>query len=223
MIIEQGPAPAAADRAPRTSARTGSSIPGSLGCGGGSQPSQYRDHLNYWASHGFVVEAHVSSGNAKDHTAVLDWFIKEDTRQGSPYFGKLDTTKIALGGHSMGSVATFAAASDPRVTTTIHVAGGSFDGNGYRTLKKPTAYIAGANDNLATGNAERDYKNTNNVPVFFTVMTGVDHIQAARAGLAPVTAWLRWHLGGEEERKARSSSRAATSAWASPVAEQGWE
>ncbi|MET0343725.1 MAG: hypothetical protein ABW252_22115 [Polyangiales bacterium] len=176
----------------------------SWGCGGGSQPSQYRDHLTRWASHGFVVEAHVSTGNAKDHTVVFDWVTSENERQGSAYYQKLDPTKIAAGGHSMGSVATFAAASDPRLSTTVHVAGGSFDGNGYRTLKKPVAYLAGANDALgATQNAERDYKNTNDVPVFFTVMTGVDHIMAAREALAPITAWLRWHIAGETERKAQ--------------------
>jgi len=39
------------------------------------------------------------------------------------------------------------------------------------------------------------------VPTFLTVMDGVDHIQAARAGLGPIIAWLRWHLAGEEKLK----------------------
>ena len=173
----------------------------SWGCGGGSQPSQYKDHLTRWASHGFVAEAHVSTGNLADHKVVLDWVESENARSGSPYFGKLDTTKIAAGGHSMGSIATFAIAKDPRLTTTIHVAGGSFDGNGYKQWVKPTAIIAGANDNLATGNATRDWERAT-VPVWFTVMTGVDHIQAARAGLGPIVGWLRWWLAGETERKA---------------------
>jgi hypothetical protein len=173
----------------------------SWGCGGGSQPSQYKDHLNRIASHGFVVEAHVSTGNVADHKVVLDWVTSENDRQGSVYYQKLDPTKIAAGGHSMGSIATFAIAGDPRLTTTIHVAGGSFDGNGFKSWKKPTAIIAGANDQLATGNATRDWERAT-VPVWFTLMTGVDHIQAARQGLGPIVGWLRWHLAGETERKA---------------------
>jgi len=173
----------------------------SWGCGGGSQPSQYRDHLNRIASHGFVVEAHVSTGNATDHSKIVDWLIAEASRSGSVYNGKLDTSKIAAGGHSMGSIATFAFAGDPRLTTTIHVAGGSFDGNGFKQWKKPVAIIAGANDALATGNATRDYERAT-VPAWFTLMTGVDHIQAARQGLGPIVGWLRWHLAGETQRKA---------------------
>jgi hypothetical protein len=34
------------------------------------------------------------------------------------------------------------------------------------------------------------------------VLGGIDHVGAARAGLPGMIAWLRWHLGGEVERKA---------------------
>jgi len=34
-----------------------------------------------------------------------------------------------------------------------------------------------------------------------TVMTGVDHVAAARSGLPATIAWLRWHLAGEVERR----------------------
>lgn len=87
-------------------------------------------------------------------------------------------------------------------TTTIHVAGGSFDGKGPSKLKKPTAYICGGGDTMATPNAERDYESTT-VPVFMTVMDGVSHIEAARIGWPAMIAWLRWHLAGESERRAQ--------------------
>jgi hypothetical protein len=102
----------------------------------------------------------------------------------------------------MGSIGTFQIASDSRLKTTIHVAGGSFDGQGPANLRHPTAYICGAEDQMgATDNAETDYRNTT-VPVFMTVMTGVDHMMAAREGLPAITAWLLWHLKGETQRKA---------------------
>ncbi|HMJ13647.1 MAG TPA: hypothetical protein VK524_19655, partial [Polyangiaceae bacterium] len=119
----------------------------------------------------------------------------------TPYFGKFDLTRIAAGGHSRGSISTFAAARDPRIRTTIHVAGGSFDGNGSSNLRNPTAYICGESDTLATPNCQRDYDRTT-VPVFFTIMQGVDHIMAARSGLPAITAWLRWHVAGEADRRA---------------------
>jgi hypothetical protein len=170
------------------------------GCGAGSQPSQYRDHLTRWASHGFVIEAHASTGDGTDHVKAIDWLIAENAKSGSKLYQKLDITKIASGGHSQGSVSTFAMADDERLTTTIHVAGGSFDGKGPDKLKHPTAYICGADDASATGNAQRDYEGTT-VPVFFTIMDGVNHIYAAREGMGAVLGWLRWHLAGETERK----------------------
>jgi predicted dienelactone hydrolase len=172
------------------------------GCGGGSQPSQYKDHLTFWASHGFVVEAHVSTGDGTDHKAAVDWLIAENSKAGSQYLQKLNIAKIASGGHSQGSISTFAfAGMDTRLTTTIHVAGGSFDGNGYKNLKKPTLYVGGSGDTLALSNTKRDYENTNNVPVFLTVIEGASHTSAARDGWTPIVAWLRWHLGDEVQRK----------------------
>lgn len=171
------------------------------GCGGGSEPSQYMDHLTRWASHGFVVEAHVSTGDAADHKVIVDWLIAQNDDQSSQYFHKLDVTKIAVGGHSQGSIATFAfEGSDDRVTTSIHVAGGSFDGNGYMSFKTPVLMVDGDGDTLALSNTQRDYM-MSTVPTFITVITGSDHIYAARDGLAPIVAWLRWWLGGEIERK----------------------
>ncbi|HEX3139839.1 MAG TPA: hypothetical protein VHQ87_07280 [Rhizobacter sp.] len=169
------------------------------GPGAGTGPAEYEFHLRRLASHGFVVFSETSSNSGSEMTAAITWLIAENSRAASPYYQKLDTTKIAAGGHSRGSVATFAIASDARLTTTLHISGGSFDGNGPNSLRKPAAYICGGSDTLALPNCERDYTNTR-VPVFFTTMASVDHIQAAREGLPAITAWLRWQLGGETFR-----------------------
>lgn len=170
-------------------------------CGGGSNPTAYVDHMSRIASHGFVVTAMVSTGNGGEQIASLEWLTAENARMGSPLFGKLDLDKVGAGGHSLGSVSTFAIGDDPRIDTTIHVAGGSFDGNGHAGLHAPTAYVCGEADTLATPQCVTDYANTDNVPVFYTLMDGVNHIQAAREGLPVMVAWLRWHLGGEEMRR----------------------
>lgn len=194
------------------------------GCGGGSQPRAYVDHFNQLASWGFVIIAQVSTGNGTELVNALDWIIQQNQNPRSPLYQKINVNKVAAGGHSLGSISTFNFADDPRLTTTIHVAGGhggtgggsgaggcspggcggspSFGGSGPENLRNPTAYICGANDTLgATDNAKLDYEVTN-VPVFFTIMTGVDHIMAARQGLPAITAWLLWYLKDETQRQA---------------------
>jgi hypothetical protein len=170
------------------------------GPGAGAGPSNYEWLLRRLASHGFVVYSEVSTNTGSEMKAAIDWIIAENSRSTSPYYQKLDITKIAAGGHSRGSISTFGVASDPRLTTTIHVAGGSFDGSGPSNLRKPAAYFCGEADTTATPNCRRDYTNTT-VPVFFTVMDNVGHTDAARSSLSATVAWLRWHLGGEANRR----------------------
>ncbi|MBC7957818.1 MAG: hypothetical protein H7Y33_18365 [Cytophagales bacterium] len=170
------------------------------GPGAGTGPAEYEFHLRRLASHGFVVFSETSSNGGSEMTAAISWLVSENSRSASPYYQKLDTTKIAAGGHSRGSIATFAIAADARLTTTIHISGGSFDGNGSNNLRKPTAYMCGGSDSTALPNCDRDYTNTD-VPVFYTVMSGVSHVQAARSALPAITAWLRWHIGGETFRR----------------------
>lgn len=185
------------------------------GCGGTATPSSYATELSKIASHGFVVIAEVENigDDGMPLLAAADWIVKENDRSGGPLYQKLDTKKLGLGGHSIGSVNSFLAGVDPRWTTTIHVAGGSLDnvndpnaattGMGGKSLIHPTAYICSAND--VFGNVEKtekDYANTT-VPVFFTIMSGADHVGAVKVGLPAIIAWLRWQLGGEEERKSQ--------------------
>jgi len=175
------------------------------GCGGSSRPSDYAAHMNRIASHGFVVVAEVSkiNGNGATLKASLDWIIRENQRPQSIFYQKLNAGKIALGGHSIGSVNAFAIADDPRLTTTIHVAGDSLDEQGTEALKliHPTAYICSQRDMF--GNVQKaraDYAVTQ-VPVYFTVMTGVGHVAATAEGLPAIIAWLRWFLMDETERE----------------------
>jgi hypothetical protein len=184
-----------------------------FGCGGMSNPAAYATELSRIASHGFVVLADIAAigDNATVFKASLDWIIAENARAASPLFGKLDTTKVAAGGHSIGSVNAFSFGPDPRLTTTIHVAGGSLDnvnnpsapttGMGGKALTHPTAYICDKNDTFANDTkAQADYKATT-VPVFFTLLSGTDHIGVFKAALPAIVAWLRWQLAGEVERR----------------------
>jgi hypothetical protein len=58
--------------------------------------------------------------------ASLDWILAENAKSGGTYHQKLNTGKVAMGGHSLGSVGTFTQEeTETRLTTTIHIAGGS--------------------------------------------------------------------------------------------------
>ena len=169
------------------------------GCGGSLTPRTYGNLMSKAASYGFVVISQISTSTGNELKRALEWLLEQNAKSGSPLYQKLDTNKIAVGGHSLGSVSSFAMADDPRVTTTIHVAGGSLDGRGggTRNLRHPTAYICGANDQFgATDNAKIDYRVTD-VPVYFGIMAGTGHLNAPPKGLPAVISWLRWQLKGE--------------------------
>jgi predicted alpha/beta hydrolase family esterase len=183
------------------------------GCGGTTTPSTYADMLGQIASHGFVVIGEVAEigDNGAPLKTCIDWATDENERAQSMFYQKLNTAKIALGGHSIGSANAFYVATDPRLTTTIHVAGGSMDnindpyaattGQGGKNLVHPVAYICSENDMFGNvEKTEKDYANTT-VPAFMTIMKGTEHIGAAQAGLPAITGWLRWHLGDETERR----------------------
>jgi hypothetical protein len=183
------------------------------GCGGGSTPTTYAELMNQVASHGFVVIAETSGigDNGAPLMAAIDWMIAENARSGSPFYQKLDTAKIAVGGHSIGSANSFKVAPDPRVTTSIHVAGGSLDmpgdinapttGSGGKGLVHPVAYVCSEMDQFGNvAKTELDYQNTS-APAWMTILRGVDHVAAARQGMPAIIAWLRWHLSGEAERR----------------------
>ena len=48
---------------------------------------------------------------------AIDWAIAENARKGSPDYGRIDTTKIAVAGQSCGGLQAIAVGADPRVTT----------------------------------------------------------------------------------------------------------
>jgi hypothetical protein len=97
----------------------------------------------------------------------------------------------------MGSVTTFDFMPDDRVTTTIHISGGSFDMMGPANLRGETMFMC-APDDVALPQCETDFEVTT-VPTFYTVVQGADHLTSARLGWPATTAWLLWHLAGHDE------------------------
>ena len=169
--------------------------------GGGDQPTLYEGQMKRWASHGFVVYSEESQWSGGQCPAALNWIIEQNNNSGCPLYNKLDTTRIAAGGFSLGSVGAYSVASDPRIKTTIHCDGGSFDGNGHKNWRNPTCVMNGLNDGgLALGNTERDYKGAT-VPIWFGGIIGGGHGSTVWDGSDAITGWLRWQLGGDESMR----------------------
>jgi S-formylglutathione hydrolase FrmB len=79
------------------------------------------------AEAGFVVYITYQTNDGSEMLAGLEWLIAENARSGSVFEGKLDTTKVAPMGHSLGGLAAFKIAADPRLTTAAHLSGGTMN------------------------------------------------------------------------------------------------
>jgi hypothetical protein len=170
------------------------------GPGAGTGPAEYTEHLNHLASHGFVIISQPSSGTGTTEKASLTWLIDQNEKSGSPFYKKLDTKKVVMGGHSMGALTTLAMADDPRLTLYILVCGGSGSGTtGAANMHAPSIFLGGEGES-GTANFEADYAATKSPSIFIT-KTSTDHIMCARNNMAPWTAFMRWQLYGEEKWK----------------------
>ncbi len=166
--------------------------------GGGDQPSLYLSQMKRWASQGFVVYSEESQWSGKQCPDALNWICQQNENSRSSLYNKLDLSRIAAGGFSLGSVGAYEVASDPRIVTTIHCDGGSFDGSGSGKWKKPTCVMNGLNDGgLAVNNTNRDYANAK-VPIWYGGIIGGGHGSTVWDGGDAITGWLRWQLAGDD-------------------------
>jgi hypothetical protein len=176
--------------------------------------SSYREMLDNVASHGFFILSDKQSGfdsapEVAAQKAAIDWAISQAETQGSPWFGLLDTTRIAIGGHSLGSVSSFGNVKDPRVKTSVHMAGGlvgnpeGVDDSWIGQLHAPTAFLCGTRDTNGLPRVKNDFAAVpDGVPVFFGQLAGVGHTDefdqpnGGRWGRILI-AWLRWQLADD--------------------------
>jgi dienelactone hydrolase len=147
---------------------------------------------------------------------AIDWALKENAREGSPYYGRLNPERIAVMGQSCGGLQTIAVSSDPRITTSVLWNSGTFaEGSNPMAMRlskakksdlaklhAPVAYFIGGPSDIAYPQAEDDFKHIN-VPVFkgnLNVGHGgtFRHPGAGWFGEVGV-AWLDWQLKGDAQ------------------------
>jgi dienelactone hydrolase len=154
---------------------------------------------------------------------AIDWAIAENARKDSPYFGRLDPSKIAVMGQSCGGVQALAVSADPRIqligiwnsgllTPNPNAPPGPVMENVPKSqlakLHTPIFYFTGdqAND-IAYPNGLDDYQRIaalNHVPAFHAFRDGLVHNGTYRepngGELGKIAvALLKWQFKGDKE------------------------
>lgn len=215
---------------------------GNGGCSDDGASSRF--HLLELASHGYLVIANgrILSGPgappatprapaapgqrleartlAADLTAALDWALAENTRAGSPFFGRIDANQVALSGWSCGGLQALGVAKDPRVKTVVMHNTGVLNGGPTATIPgmdltkdalanfhTPVIYILGGPSDIAYTNGMDDFARLTHVPVAVANLP-VGHggtFQEPNGGAAASVAvsWLQWQLRGDADAARR--------------------
>jgi dienelactone hydrolase len=189
-------------------------------CGNGGTVDFYASFLDHLASHGFFVVADKASTSDRQaevtsQATAIDWVLAETAKQGGEYFEKLDVDRIAVMGHSLGSLASFGTAGmNTHIRTSVHYSGGltgnpvGFDQAALKTMTKPAAFLCGGADSTAGPSCAMDFEQAPPMlPVFYGVLANASHIgpfggtpAAGEYGRAGV-AWLRWQLADDDAFK----------------------
>jgi Chlorophyllase enzyme len=191
------------------------------GNGTGAAPSNYDALLRHWASHGFIVAAADTrmSGTGREMLAGLDWLTTQNQTAGSPFAGRVDTANVAASGHSQGGGGAVNAGGDPRVDVTVPIQGNPFVP--VENLHGPAFFLAGQNDFVVPASGVRGaYERAAHVVAVFGNLAGANHLTPTGNGggyRGPATAWLRFHLMGDEQARGLffgpSCTYCGSSAW----------
>jgi dienelactone hydrolase len=190
----------------------------------------HEQFLRHIASHGYLVVAlgyawrqtalAEAEGEPRDATDVaqmdeaMSWAAARNADPADELFGHIDTSRIALAGHSCGGLQAIKMSADPRVTTSMIFASGVYNRPGGRSriqvskdellnLHGPIAYFTGGPDDIAHANASDDVTRIAHVPVFFgwlPVGHGGTFAEANGGEWARgAVAWLDWQLRGQAD------------------------
>ncbi len=165
--------------------------------------------------------------NADHLKQAIDWAIAENSRPGSKFYGKLNATKIAVGGQSCGGGLATQVAADPRVTavgifnsgsrlTAAAPPGPGGSGTDPAEARKraqaqldaihtPILYLTGEEKlDIAYPGGRDSFGYLTKVPAIWAWEEGLAHIGtygAPNGGAIGRIAsdWYRWQLRGENE------------------------
>lgn len=196
--------------------------------------SAFAEFLTQVASHGYLAIA-IGAKNPPpgtgaalpptqarpidDHMLLdaVDWATKQNADRSSPFYQKVDVSKVAVMGQSCGGLQALAVSPDPRVTTSVIMNSGVLPAGGpvrgatlsnatkdtLARLHAPIAYVIGGPTDIAHPNAEDDFSRIATVPVFkanLNVGHGGTYRQPGGGWFGEVAVrWLDWQLKGSAE------------------------
>lgn len=167
---------------------------------------QYLPMMNHLASHGFVVVASLSTATGMEPyptLAGMDWIIEQNEDPDSPYYHRLDTSKIGQLGHSFGGMSTCMTASDPRYKALATICGTST----LSGLHTPILFFCGGNDGtVPCDGVKSTFRSVTDQPAFFINERNADHGSwvyqgAGGVSLSSAAAWFRVHLMNDTENR----------------------
>ncbi|MFE5813158.1 alpha/beta hydrolase family protein [Streptomyces sp. NPDC056479] len=175
------------------------------GNGTGAVPGVYSGLLRHLASHGFIVAAAntPTSNFAISMRAGIDVLERRNADSRSVFHQKVDLEHIGSAGHSQGGAAALNAAIDPRVDTAVPIQPGPIaDAD---NMDEPVFYLAGEDDLIVWPILVKAfYNDSDHVPAVYGEVRGAGHLSSIGDGgafRAPVTAWLRYWLMGDERAR----------------------
>lgn len=168
------------------------------GNGTGASPTSYDGLLSHFASHGFIVAAAntPNAGSGQEMLAGLTNLTSMNNQSSSPFYQRVDTSRVASTGHSQGGVGALEASKDARVMTAFPVEG-AFSARG---VTVPTLFLAGERDNIARPSQIKSTYNGANTAAAYAEVARATHFTPAGDGgyfRAVGVAWARWHLMGD--------------------------
>ena len=161
----------------------------------------YPGLMNQLASHGFVVMASLSTdtaaGDPLPTITGLDWLLEQAEDPSSPYYHRLDTTRIGAFGHSQGGASTSIAAADPRISAIAPIHGT----RALTGLNGPALFICGEQDNVVPcAGVANTFRTVTDQPAMFFNNLAADHGSWLGQGgsqgptFFALTAWFRVFL-----------------------------
>jgi hypothetical protein len=153
---------------------------------------------------------------------AINWADAENIRKDSKYYGKIDTSHVAVMGQSCGGVQAIAVAPDPRVTLVGIWNSGLFttppaappnvklpamenvSKDQLAKLHSPIFYFTGDKSDIAFANGMDDFQRITTVPAFHAYKDGMGHTgtywdpNGGELGNI-ASALLKWQFKGDKE------------------------
>ncbi|WP_331531164.1 acetylxylan esterase [Pseudonocardia sp.] len=171
------------------------------GNGTGGTPQTYDPLLRHIASWGYAVVASYSpnTGSGREILAGAKYMVAQNSAEGSPFNGKLDTANIGATGHSQGASGVVAAnkASGGLIKATVPIGLPGFTtGTG---VTGSIFYIGGTADTICPPQGQLNAYAQTTVPAAVGSLVGATHFTEpiVTGGGGYQVAWMEWKLKGD--------------------------